>query len=103
MAAPKGRLGVRYSVPGAPNAPRSVRDWPEHGREWIPGEIVPLEETGLGEAEVRAWIDAHTPKPTVTTSGKSAGREWPADDVCAIELVEVAEKAKAAAAAGEEA
>lgn len=89
MAAPQGRLGVRFCAPGAPACPMTVPDWPEQGRVWIPGELVPLEELAIDETAVRAWIEEHTPKPFVEIIDDApTGRVWDVDDVCPIELVE---------------
>lgn len=91
MAAPKGRLGVRLNVPGAPECPIVVADWPQHGREWRPGVVVPLDELGMGEDAVRAWIDAHTPAEhtdELTREGPT-GRRYATEAVCPVELVNV--------------
>lgn len=91
MAAPKGRLGVRLNVPGAPECPIVVADWPQHGREWRPGVVVPLDELGMGEDAVRAWIDAHTPPEhtdELTREGPT-GRRYATEAVCPVELVNV--------------
>ena len=91
MAAPKGRLGVRLNVPGAPECANTIADWPQHGREWVPGVVYPLDELGMGEDAVRAWIEQHTPAEyadELTREGPT-GRRYATEAVCPVELVNV--------------
>lgn len=92
MAAPKGRLGVRLNVPGAPNCPNTVADWPQHGREWVPGVVYPLDEIGMSEDAVRAWIEQHTPAEYAeefTRDGGMSGRKHLVGGSCPLVLVNV--------------
>ena len=98
MAAPKGRLGVRLNVPGAPECANTIPDWPQHGREWVPGVVYPLDELGIGEDAVRAWIEKHTPAEwaeELTREGPT-GRKHLVGGSCPLELVNVENAAKTA-------
>lgn len=91
MAAPKGRLGVRLNVAGAPGCPNTIPDWPQHGKEWVPGVVYPLDELGIGEDEVRAWVEKHTPAEWAEelTKEGATGRRHRVGGSCPLELVNV--------------
>ena len=89
MAAPKGRLGVGLNVPGAPDCPLVIATWPQRGREWRPGVIYPLDELGMGEDAVLAWIDQNTPAARTDefVGGVKTGRTFEVGATCPLELV----------------